>query len=208
MNLKPALIEIDSREFLERLDPHQKLKRFFELLMEENRRVNLVSRETSSDNLNKLAIESLIPFEIFNIKGVDSYLDIGSGGGFPALPVILTKNIKMATLLERTKKKASALNRMIVKLGLKAEVIPEDFDNIVFKEQVDLITLRLIKLTDPLFEKIDIILKEKGTFVYYSKLNEISDFKNYSLFTCRFSIDNQMSPITLSVLKKNKQGHL
>jgi len=202
MNLKPALIDIDSMEFLARLDSHQNLNRFFNFLLEENQRINLVSRETSKDDLIKLAIESLIPFEKIDIGNFGNYLDIGSGGGFPALPIILTKNVKTATLLERTKKKASALNRMIIKLGLKAEVIPGNFEDIAFKKQFDLITLRLVKLTDPLFEKITKNLKKNGIFVYYSNLKELSNLGKYTLFTCRFSIDNQMSPITLSVLRK------
>lgn len=202
MNLKPDLIDINSREFLARLDSRQNLNRFFKLLMEENQRVNLVSRETSKDELFKLAIESLAPFEKIDVNNIGDYLDIGSGGGFPALPVIFTKNIKTAVLVERTQKKASALNRMIVKLGLKAEVIPGNFENIVFKKQFDVITLRLIKLTGPLFEKITENLKKNGFFIYYSGLNGLVDTCNFTLFTYSFSIDNRMSPITLSVLRK------
>ena len=175
-DLQPS-ITYDPIELLKRLDPANKLEPYYQLLLEENKRVNLVSRETGGarfmnkdifTGLKKLAAQSLLPFEKTNIAEIDNYLDIGSGGGFPAIPIILTRRIKQACLVERRKKKAGALRRMLLALDIKATIIDQSFEETSFEPVLDLITLRLVKLTPKLFNRIFFLLRPGGYFVYYA----------------------------------------
>jgi 16S rRNA (guanine527-N7)-methyltransferase len=176
-SLQPS-ITYDPVELLKRFDPQNKLERYYQVLLQENEKINLVSRETGGarfmnkdifTGLKKLAAQSLLPFEKTNIAEIDNYLDIGSGGGFPAIPILLTRKINQTCLLvERRKKKAGALRRILLALDIKATIIDRSFEETSFEPVFDLITLRLVKLTPQLFNRIFFLLRPGGYFVYYA----------------------------------------
>ena len=171
MNSLQPMITYDPVELLKRLDPASKLELYYRFLLEENKRVNLVSRETGTSgliDLRKLAAQSLLPLEKVDPGEIDNYLDIGSGGGFPAIPILLTKRIKQACLVERTRKKAAALRRMLLALDIRATIISQPFEETSLEPAFDLITLRLVKLTPKLFNRIFFLLRPGGYFVYYA----------------------------------------
>jgi hypothetical protein len=94
-------VSFDITELLAKYDPKGKLESYHDLLMAENQRVNLVSRETTREDFERLIAESLLPLEILT-SGFGSYLDIGSGGGFPAVPILMTERVVgESILLER-----------------------------------------------------------------------------------------------------------
>ncbi|MEA2031243.1 MAG: RsmG family class I SAM-dependent methyltransferase [candidate division Zixibacteria bacterium] len=154
-----------------RMDSDNHLQHYFAKLTEENRRINLVSRETIADRLPQLAAESLAPLEILHRPHFNRYLDIGSGGGFPAIPILLTRNIEHVTLVERTQKKASALRRILISMNLRADIIPVTFEQFIPSDSggYDIITMRLVKLTKSLLRRILPLLSTGGVFVYYAQ---------------------------------------
>ena len=176
MNPKSPL-EFASEAILSKHDPDSKIKQYLTLLKAENQKINLVSRETSDFDLERLAAESLLPLEVIEHRGFDNYLDIGSGGGFPAFPIIMMAKIGKATLIERTKKKAAALERMAGELGLKIKVLDSNFEECKFSLKFELVTLRLVKLTKPLLMRISLLLKAGGIFVYYSEFKNIPEIE-------------------------------
>ena len=176
MNPKSPL-EFASEAILSKHDPDSKIKQYLTLLRAENQKINLVSRETSDFDLERLAAESLLPLEVIKHRGFDNYLDIGSGGGFPAFPIIISAKIGKATLIERTKKKAAALERMAGELGLKIKVLDSNFEECKFSLKFELVTLRLVKLTKPLLKRISLLLKAGGIFVYYSEFKNIPELE-------------------------------
>ena len=181
----------DVSDLFGRFDPDNKLLPYFELLLQENSRLNLVSRETARTvesagsvaerfpGLARLAVESLIPLQSVPPRPYKNYLDIGSGGGFPSLPILLTQDIDQVRLVERTLKKAAALGRMLPGLNRSARIESTDFREIKFESaRFDLITMRLVRLELPLLKKIARLLTDDGLFVYYSRRElNISDTK-------------------------------
>lgn len=170
-------LTLNPAELLERyLQPHL-VDRYFKYLMAENRKVNLVSRETSREDFERLTAESLLPLDFLS-SGFGSYLDIGSGGGFPAIPIIMTERVFGETvLLERAQKKAQALQRILTELDLPATVHDKDFEHFQLPTQFDLITLRYVKLTPRLLSRITGHLNDGGSFVYFSTPDfEVKDF--------------------------------
>jgi 16S rRNA (guanine(527)-N(7))-methyltransferase RsmG len=164
-----TVISFDADSLLAKYDPHDSLEAYFRMLLLENRRINLVSRETSHESLRTLAAESLLPLEIVG-RSFESYLDIGSGGGLPAIPILMcVEGIAKAYLVERTMKKAGALRRILAQLELKAEILPVSFEDARLEESFDLITLRLVRPTKSLLGRIRAQLKPGGFFVHYSE---------------------------------------
>ncbi|MCP4686172.1 MAG: hypothetical protein GY867_12105 [bacterium] len=164
-----SVLELNPAQLLEKyLQPHL-IDRYFESLMAQNRKVNLVSRETSREDFERLIAESLLPMEILT-SGFGSYLDIGSGGGFPAIPIMATERVfGEAFLLERTQKKAQALQQILNDLDLPAIVHDKDFEHFVLPSHFDLITLRYVKLTPRLLSRIMEFLNPGGSFLYFSE---------------------------------------
>ena len=164
----PETVRFDPRELLALyLNPAQ-LDCYYELLMEQNRRVNLVSRETRRADFDRMVAESLLPLVSLPVS-MKGYIDIGSGGGLPAIPILMSGAIDgECTLVERTGKKARALEEILSGLGLNVRVVPVNFEEIREIRRTQLVTLRYIKLSESLLNKIMSSLGPSGRFVYYS----------------------------------------
>ncbi|MEW5795895.1 MAG: RsmG family class I SAM-dependent methyltransferase [Candidatus Zixiibacteriota bacterium] len=188
---------VDLAALIDRYLDRTRLDRYFELLMEHNQRVNLVSRETSRADFDRLVGESLLPLAKIR-STVDSYLDIGSGGGIPAIPIILSSAVSAeSTLVERTIKKARALEALVRDLGLKAAVLPQNFEELRDLPPLNLITLRLSKPTEAMLIKIRRSLAPGGTFVYYSTPQvSIPGFKG-QVYTYRSTEDPVAKSLTV-----------
>jgi 16S rRNA (guanine527-N7)-methyltransferase len=191
-------IDLDIEAVLRKYIPEEKLDCYYRELMAANRKFNLVSRETSRSDFNRLAAESLLPLDIIRPAGtIENYLDIGSGGGFPAVPILMTGQINKAVLVERTAKKAAALEKILKALALDTLVVARNFEELTFKKPFELITLRYIKLTDSLLKKIFINLANGGFFVYYSS-TELETYKNLArVHTFSVSQDDAVKSLTL-----------
>lgn len=192
-------LEFSSKNILSNYDPNSKLKHYFDLLEDENKKINLVSRETSRSDLERLAAESLLPFQEIPPRTFQNYLDTGSGGGFPAFPIIMCLAPKNSVLVERTKKKAAALVRMSNRLNIKISVKDTNFEESKFDCQFDLITLRLVKLTDSLLKKFAGLLSQDGIFIYYSNFEKDTDKLKvgYSSYTYNVGADDPPKHFTI-----------
>jgi len=161
-------IEFEVNAILSRHVDREALDRYYVELMKENAVVNLVSRETSRSDFDRLCAESLLPLDVLP-KQSTNYLDIGAGGGIPAVPLILTGRISgQSVLAERTMKKATALERITASLKIPCRVVARTFEELPLKDRFDLITLRYVKLDRSLLRKITPLLSRHGRFVYYS----------------------------------------
>lgn len=161
-------VKLDIAGLIEQYLDRSRLDSFFDLLMSANRKVNLVSRETTRSDFDRLAAESLLPLGQLP-DDMAGYLDIGSGGGFPSVPILLSGRITgSATLVERTGKKARALGEIATGLGLPATIVASNFEEIRDLPEFDLITLRYVKLSRELLSKALFRLSPGGRFVYYS----------------------------------------
>ncbi len=96
-----------------------RLARYGELVLETNRRFNISGADT---------VEELAP-HILDSLSVAQYVqsplvDIGSGGGLPAIPLAIVTGASV-TLVESTTKKAAFLEAVLAQLGLEGAVVPE-----------------------------------------------------------------------------------
>lgn len=190
-----------------RFDPADRIPGYCELLHAENERINLVSRETSEVGLENLALDSLVPLAFLEDHDITGYLDIGSGGGLPALPLLLSGRIQTPpescpVLVERTQKKAAALQRISTSLGLRIELVASDLSQSPLARTFDLITMRYVKLTPRLLAVILPLLSTSGKFVYYSHTEINIDREHYPCRTVNYLIDNQEPVRKLSIYSR------
>ena len=200
----PDFLPYDPPSLLARHIPDNLLDRYHSLLMSENKRVNLVSRETTRQDFDRLVCESLLPLEVLG-SCFDAYLDIGSGGGFPAVPLLLSRGAGVdSVLIERTGKRAVALERILTGLGLQADVEKRTFGEFHTGPTFDLITLRYVKLTPDLLARALGYLRPKGTFVYFSTPDFSCKMADVTAYKFRSPQDEITKSFT--VLKKKRQA--
>lgn len=82
-----------------------------------NKKMSLVSVKTPQDLPVKHFIDSLAVMPFID-KTADSLLDIGSGAGFPGIPIKIAMNNLSITLVDASRKKTSFLKHVIRKLSL------------------------------------------------------------------------------------------
>lgn len=108
---------------------------------------NLVSRETLSEVWTRHFADSLQVLKLIR-EGDQAFLDLGSGGGFPALPlaIALKGSKRHFTLVEPNGRKVSFLRTVARDLGLLVNVEGRRSDQIDSRETItpDVITSRAL----------------------------------------------------------------
>lgn len=125
------LFDLTDQKSLKPLDEEQQinLNKFLALLRKWNKTRNLVSRQTSTQDLNHHVIDCLALNKELDCKKL---LDVGSGAGFPGIVTAISNPKLEITLLDSNLKKISFLNHIKAELQLKnIKVVHErieDFD--------------------------------------------------------------------------------
>jgi 16S rRNA (guanine527-N7)-methyltransferase len=111
----PATLVDVPRETLERMDA------FLALLKRWNRTLNLVSKSDLQGDLTARHITQSIALIPHFPPGTDRFIDLGSGGGFPALPIAIASNIHV-DLIESDQRKAAFLETALASLAIHGTV--------------------------------------------------------------------------------------
>lgn len=168
-----------SRETLRRLET------YVELLLRWQERTNLISPSTIPQLWSRHIADSLQLIDL--VPGAKTWVDLGSGGGFPAIPVacVLADQPGAAVqLVESNGKKAAFLREVIRATGVPAQVHAERIEKFVAStvNSVDVVSARALAplktLCDqafPLIERGAIGLFPKGLDVE-SELTEASKY--------------------------------
>lgn len=104
----------------------ERFRSYYDELVSWNESVNLTAvtgREEVQTRhfLDSLTVASALPTNV--LDGADKLLDVGSGAGFPGLPLKIAYPRIDLTLLETTAKKTAFLHHVVDKLGLEGVVV-------------------------------------------------------------------------------------
>lgn len=155
-------------------DRWDRLGEYGRLLAGWNRRVALTGA-SDEEGFWKLVGESLIP--LARITVADSYLDVGTSGGFPAIPLLICRGFVSAALLEPSARRAFALEQILKDLALTGSVEVHSQDLETFAESysgagMDLITLKGIKFREKNCKLLLKTLASSGKIIYYKQFVE------------------------------------
>ncbi len=129
------------------LDTLDVLERYVALLLEANARLNLTRVVEPADVARLHLLDALAALPLVDALAPPRAVDLGSGGGVPALPLAIARPDVAWTLVESVGKKAAALRSFVEALGLshvsvvaeRAELLGRDS---VFRETFQLATAR------------------------------------------------------------------
>jgi 16S rRNA (guanine527-N7)-methyltransferase len=174
------------------------LEAYFELLRKWNRRVSLTSLpvdEGGDEAVDRLLIEPALATKYLPRQD-STVIDIGSGGGSPAIPMkLIAPGISML-MVESKMRKAAFLREAVRQLRLDgAEVQALRFEELLSKpklhESADVVTLRAVKVEPKTLVAVRSFLKSRGLIFLFtagsstdtSSALQLSPFGNHVLLS-------------------------
>lgn len=153
--------------------------KYFEFLVEENQKYNLTAITEKEEVFSKHFLDSALPISIF--KNNASVIDIGSGAGFPAVPLKILKDSLSVTMVDSLNKRVNFLNQLCSLLNLKnisaIHARAEEFikNN---REKFDYAVARAVAPLNTLLEYLVPYLKVGGRCVIYKSQKLDEELKN------------------------------
>lgn len=173
----------------EQLLGFEKLSELFPIY---NSKVNCISRKDINNFFEHHILHSLSIALFFNFDKGTRILDIGTGGGFPGLPLAIMYPQLHFDLVDSISKKIAIVNELVIELQLNnVKTLNTRAENISTK--YDIIVSRAVS-SFPVFEKIaNPLLNKQSTKTFkgiiYLKggdfAQEIKDFKNIKVFNIK-----------------------
>lgn len=157
------------------VEQETQFQKYYQMLIEKNKVMNLTAITEERDVVTKHFLDSVLPYEQFmeNAKVVD----VGSGAGFPALPLKIIRTDLKIEMIDSLNKRVFFLNDVIKALGLKnisaIHSRAEDFAKIK-RESFDIAIARAVAPLNTLVEYLLPLIKIGGYAIIYksSKLEE------------------------------------
>ena len=193
--LKKINIEINENQLTQ-------LEKYYEILVEENEKINLTGITKKEEVYLKHFYDSLTLSKIVDLNEIESLCDIGTGAGFPGLVIkILFPKINI-TLIDSLNKRIDFLNKVIEQLGLKnietIHVRIEEY-GIKNREKYDIVTARAVAPLNILLE-YSIPLVKKNKYFIAMKSNVEEELKNINNATRELNIEiNDMIEFKLPI---------
>ena len=148
----------------------EKFELYRALILEYNQRYNLTTILEEKDMLFKHFLDSAMGAELFINQG--KVAEIGSGAGFPSIPLKILRNDLSFDLFESVGKKCEFLQVVVDKLGLQGvniyNIRAEDAAQAEkFRERYDHATARAVARMNTLSEYCLPFVKVSGSFIAY-----------------------------------------
>lgn len=172
-------------------DQLEQFYKYYEILIEWNKVMNLTAITQMDEVVSKHFIDSLSLVKTVKDLGVRDYhiIDVGTGAGFPGIPLKIAFPQLHITLMDSLNKRINFLNEVIGQLNLenmvaihgRAEDLGRDMNH---REQYDLCVSRAVAHLSTLSEYCMPFVKIGGSFVSYKsgKLEEELTEAKHAIF--------------------------
>ena len=149
---------------------HAMFETYYDYLTEWNQKINLTALSGKENVYLKHFVDSLTLVYLMKLDK-QTLLDVGSGAGFPSIPLkILFPEIKI-TIVDSQKKRINFLKGLTEKLGINATLIHGRIETHTHKGLYDIVTARAVARLNALCELCVPFVKEDGHFVAYKGVN-------------------------------------
>ncbi len=184
MSRRSEQFEKDLKEFNIVLSEHQAEQFFsyYEMLIEKNKVMNLTAITDFDEVIKKHFVDSLSLVKAYDLTSPVSLVDIGTGAGFPGIPLKIVFPDLEITLLDSLNKRVDFLQSVIASLDLKGidafHGRAEDFARQEkFRERFDLCVSRAVANLSVLCEYCLPYVKIGGKFISYKSEKIMEELK-------------------------------
>lgn len=170
---------------------------YFEFLVEYNNYVNLTAITEEEDVYIKHFYDSILVGNVFDLKNVETICDVGSGAGFPSIPLkIVYPNLKV-TIVDGLDKRITFLKKLVEKLGLDNVNLvhgrAEEYARL-HRESFDVVTARAVARANILNELCIPLVKVGGHFISMKGKNAEEEINE----------GNSLKILNSKIVKKNE----
>ncbi len=146
-----------------------KFMRYLELLLEWNEKINLTAITEPHDVVVKHFVDSLFLLKFSDIPKGASFIDVGTGAGFPGVPIkIMRPDIKL-TLLDSLNKRLNFLGEVCKELDIDVNLVHARAEDAgkkpELREKFDIATARAVAKLSVLSEYCIPLVKKGGAFI-------------------------------------------
>ena len=144
---------------------------YYELLSRWNRKINLTSLDNPDEAIDRLLLEQLLAARFLPSPGV-RLLDIGSGGGSPAIPLKLATPAISLTMVEVKTRKSAFLREAIRHLKLdRATVETSRYEELLARpelhEAFGVVSMRAVRIETSTLITLQAFLAPQGLFFLF-----------------------------------------
>ena len=170
MSMKGKLIlELNNRYGKDKTDT---MVSYMQRILEINEHINLTAVREEDEFLEKHIVDSLACNDYEEFQRAKLVVDMGTGGGFPGIPLAITNPNKKFILADSLNKRLKVINQVASELGIKnVELIhmrAEDMGhNVKYREKADVCVSRAVASLDILSEWCLPLVKQSGYFIPY-----------------------------------------
>jgi len=161
-------------------DAASKLEIYYDLLSRWNAKINLTALNLSGGDeaVDRLLIEPLLAAR--SVRAGDATLiDIGSGGGSPAIPLAIASPQLSVTMVEAKVRKSAFLREAVRTLGLRAQVWTSRFEALLsdpgMHEFADILSLRAVRVDVRTLAGIQAFVRPGGRFFLFRPTGTVGD---------------------------------
>ena len=149
----------------------EKLQAYLRLLARWNTSINLTSRVDTDSSLTRLIIEPLIATRVIPDGGL-KFLDVGSGGGSPAIPIKLVRPKLTLTMVESKTRKSAFLREAIRTLDLKDSTVETArLEDLLLRndllESMAFVSVRAVSVDQTLLDRLHGFLQDGGKLLLF-----------------------------------------
>jgi 16S rRNA (guanine527-N7)-methyltransferase len=176
---------------------------FYHLLRKWNSTTNLTSLPIegyADESIDRLLIEPLIAAELIPNKSALFCVDVGSGGGSPAIPFALARPLVRLLMVESIAKKAAFLREAVRTIQLPQAVVKHArFEDLALelKHTIDVVLIRGVRITSGLSKSLQLGLKSDGKLFAFGTSPDLPHV-NWRL-TSQRSLSGQSTLLTFQV---------
>ncbi len=163
----------------------ERFEKYYKMLVDYNEKMNLTAITEEKEVIVKHFCDSLYLLTKYDLKDNAKIIDVGTGAGFPGIPLLIAKPDLRLTLLDGLNKRLVFLSDVLQELGLSAEIVHSRAEDggkdKRYREKFDVATSRAVARLNVLSEYCLPYVKKDGVFLAMkgpAAAEELSDAEN------------------------------
>lgn len=178
--------ELEKYKLQDSSEAAEKMIRFMELVLKKNESINLTTITEEDEFIKRHLLDSIACFQWPEIENAETIVDVGTGAGFPGIPLAICYPKKRFVLLDSLGKRIDFVNDAVADLGLSnvkaVQVRAEDAGrNPALRETYDLCVTRAVAPFNVLLEYCLPLIKPGGFLYAYKTRKAVSEIEESSL---------------------------
>jgi 16S rRNA (guanine527-N7)-methyltransferase len=149
------------------------LASYYDLLSRWNRKINLTALDNPDEAIDRLLLEPVIAAKAIAGPGSRELMDVGSGGGSPAIPLALALGADVRlTMVEVKARKSAFLREAVRQLGLRGAFVETSrHEELLARpellEKFDLLSLRAIRVEPKILMTLQAFIRPGGQLLLF-----------------------------------------